>query len=79
MQLKCHVEDKEGECSLLGWDKKFWKFLWSLSLPLKIKAFMWRACVGILPTHGLLWHRHMRIDGVCPCSNQDVESVAHAL
>ena len=72
MQLKCHVEDKEGECSLLGRDRKFWKFLWSLSLPLKIKAFMWRACVGILPTHGLLWHRHMRIDGVCPCCNQDV-------
>ena len=79
MQLKRHVEDKEGECSLLGRDRKFWKFLWSWSLPLKIKAFMWRACVGILPTHGLLWHRHMRIDGVCPCCNQDVEFVAHAL
>uniref|UniRef100_A0A2N9EWQ9 Reverse transcriptase zinc-binding domain-containing protein n=1 Tax=Fagus sylvatica TaxID=28930 RepID=A0A2N9EWQ9_FAGSY len=59
--------------------EKFWKFLWSLSLPLKIKAFMWRACVGILPTHGLLWNRHMRIDGVCPYCNQDVESVGHAL
>ena len=79
MQLKHHVEDKEGECSLLVRDRKFWKFLWSLSLPPNIKAFMWRACVVILPTHGLLWHYHMRIDGVCPCCNPDVESVAHAL
>ena len=55
-------------------DKKFWKFLWSLSLPQKIKTFLWRVCIGILPTNGFLWHRHMRKDGVCPCCTQDVES-----
>ena len=79
LQLKRGVEDKIGDNSNVDRDKKFWKFLWSLSLPLKIKAFLWRTCIGILPTNGFLWHRHMRIDGVCPCCLQDVESVVHAL
>uniref|UniRef100_A0A2N9H4H5 Reverse transcriptase zinc-binding domain-containing protein n=1 Tax=Fagus sylvatica TaxID=28930 RepID=A0A2N9H4H5_FAGSY len=79
LQLKHGVEDKIGDNSNVDRDMKFWKFLWSLSLPLKIKAFLWRTCIGIHPTNGFLWHRHTRIDGVCPCCPQDVESVVHAL
>ena len=29
--------------------KKFWKFTWQLSVPNKIRSFMWRACRNILP------------------------------
>jgi hypothetical protein len=44
-----------------------------------VKAFLWRACSGILITNGFLWLRHIRKDGFCPCCNQDVESDGHAL
>ncbi len=63
MQMKRSREEKEGESSLGGRDRKF---LWFLSLPPKVKSFMWRNCLGILPTNELLWKRHMRFDGVCP-------------
>lgn len=68
-----------GESLAVGKDRKFWKFLWSLSLPSKVKMFIWRACVGILLTNALLWGRHMQKDGLCSCCVQEVESVSHVL
>uniref|UniRef100_A0A2N9GZ45 Reverse transcriptase zinc-binding domain-containing protein n=1 Tax=Fagus sylvatica TaxID=28930 RepID=A0A2N9GZ45_FAGSY len=79
LQAHQRAQSKEGECSGVGHGKKFWKFLWSLSLPKKVKVFMWKACLGILPTYDLLWHRHMRRDGICFCCKVDVESVSHVI
>jgi hypothetical protein len=76
MQMKRSREEKEGESSLGGRDRKF---LWFLSLPPKVKSFMWRNCLGILPTNELLWKRHMRFDGVCPGCMTEVETIAHVL
>uniref|UniRef100_A0A2N9F9E6 Reverse transcriptase zinc-binding domain-containing protein n=1 Tax=Fagus sylvatica TaxID=28930 RepID=A0A2N9F9E6_FAGSY len=50
-----------------------------MSLPPKVKSFLWRACMGILPTYELLWRRHMRNDGLCHCGASEVESVSHSL
>ena len=30
--------------------RKFWKLLWGLAIPRKIRHFAWRACQDILPT-----------------------------
>ncbi len=79
LQAHQRAQSKEGECSWVGQGKKFWKFLWSLSLPQKVKVFMWKACLGILPTYDLLWHRHMRRDGICFCCKVDVESISHVI
>jgi hypothetical protein len=79
LQLKCRATEVEGQCSSVEKDKKFWKFLWALSLPPKIKMFLWRACVGVLPTYELLWRRHMRLEGSCPCCLHALESVDHIL
>ncbi len=68
-----------GECSRSGLGSKFWKFLWSLSLPPKVKNLLWRASMGILPTHELLWRRHLRKDGVCFYCLSEMESVEHVL
>jgi hypothetical protein len=68
-----------SESSVVGRDKKFWKFLWALSIPPKVKSFLWRACVGILPTNTLMCRRHLRGDGNCPSCNHDCESVEHVL
>ena len=73
LQFQRRAAEVEGECSSVGREKMFWKFLWALSLPPKVKVFLWRACIGILPTHDLLWHCHMRRDDVCSCCFSAVE------
>ena len=79
LQLQHSVAVQVGESSHMNRERKFWKFLWSLSFPQKIKVFLWRACLGILPTNGFLCHRHMRQDGACPCCTHEMETVVHAL
>ena len=79
LQMQAQSAATEGECSSVGKDRKFWKFLWSMSIPPKVKAFLWRACLGILPANELLCRRHLKKDGLCPCCLIDVESVAHCL
>lgn len=79
LQLQQRAQCVLGESSWNGKDAKFWKFLWSLSLPPKVKNFIWRACLGIIPTNELLWHRHMRKEGFCPVCRCEMESVVHAL
>ena len=63
----------------MGKDRKFWKFLWALSIPPKVKSFLWRACLGILPTFEMLHLRHMRDNGLCPGCTLASESMAHSL
>lgn len=79
LQMRAQSAATEGECSTARKDGKFWKFLWSMSIPPKVKAFLWRACFGILPTNELLRRRHLKKDGLCPCCLIEVESVAHCL
>ena len=30
--------------------KSFWKSIWYLKVPNKVKVFLWRACSNVLPT-----------------------------
>ena len=79
LQLRHRAAGLTGEGSVVGRDRKFWKFLWSLSIPPKVKSFLWRACIGILPTNAMMSQRHLRRDGKCPCCPHENESVEHAL
>ena len=79
LQLRCKAIEIMGESSSGGKDLKFWKFLWSLSLPPKVKAFMWHACSGILPTYEMFFNRHMRDNGLCPGCTLVMESTTHTL
>ncbi|KAK3185204.1 hypothetical protein Dsin_032490 [Dipteronia sinensis] len=43
--------DSNPSCSSLNPSVSWWKFLWPLSLPTKIKIFIWKACNNWIPTN----------------------------
>lgn len=57
----------------------FWKQLWNLKIPPKIKHFMWRALSENLPTKVNLRSKRVEIDVWCPACQGDAESVIHTL
>ncbi|KAF7845416.1 uncharacterized protein G2W53_002321 [Senna tora] len=72
-QLDLGLDIDEGETS------KFWKRLWKLPIISKYKVFLWRACLGIVPTIETLEHRGMSINESCGMCNDAPEDVYHAL
>ncbi|KAG6693248.1 hypothetical protein I3842_10G159900, partial [Carya illinoinensis] len=57
----------------------FWKCLWHLKLPKKIKIFAWRACHEKLPTFQKLKLKHVLENDICAFCSSCVEDAAHAL
>ncbi|XP_075645257.1 uncharacterized protein LOC142616260 [Castanea sativa] len=45
--------------------KKFWKSIWHLKVPNKVKVFLWRACFSALPTKAGLHKRKIVDDNLC--------------
>ena len=48
--------------------RKFWKKIWSLPIPHKVRHFCWRACRDILPTKAKLKRRNVIAEDVCVCA-----------
>ncbi|KAL5848629.1 hypothetical protein ACOSQ4_006642 [Xanthoceras sorbifolium] len=57
----------------------WWKKLWALQLPSKIKIFCWRACREFLPTKGNIFKRGIGDSNLCPFCSRIPESSDHAL
>ena len=57
----------------------FWKGLWNLIDPPKIKNFMWRAVTGCLPTKDMLRMKQVDVNVVCALYNNEVETVNHLM
>nr|XP_017221408.1 PREDICTED: uncharacterized protein LOC108198150 [Daucus carota subsp. sativus] len=57
----------------------FWRRIWNLKIPLKVKHFLWRAITGCLPTKEQLISRRVEVIEQCPLCNLEPESVAHVL
>ena len=60
-------------------DKKFWKAIWKLQVPPKIRNFIWRACRNALPTKQVLMRRKIVADLICERCKLDMEDAKHAL
>ena len=56
-----------------------WKQIWSLSLPSKIKNFLWRACRNALPTKENLVRRYVITDTTCTFCTSQAEDVLHVI
>ena len=56
-----------------------WNRLRSLSVPSKVKHFMWRALTNILPTTENLLQRHVEVPTACPICHASSENVYYIL
>uniref|UniRef100_A0A2N9EM79 Reverse transcriptase zinc-binding domain-containing protein n=1 Tax=Fagus sylvatica TaxID=28930 RepID=A0A2N9EM79_FAGSY len=57
--------------------KVFWKNLWSVKVPQKIKVFMWKACSNILPTCTKLFDRNIVSNFSCSVCGDEAETRDH--
>ncbi|XP_060961728.1 uncharacterized protein LOC133031949 [Cannabis sativa] len=58
---------------------RWWKNLWNLKLPKKIKHFVWRAFHHTLPTALNLFHKKIVPTALCSSCSRCSETVSHAL
>ena len=57
--------------------KEFWKFIWRLRVPNKIRNFTWQACRNILPTKANLYHRQVTPDNICEVCGKAEQTTGH--
>lgn len=59
--------------------RKFWKSIWNLRVPGKIKHFLWKCCTNSLSTRENLFKKTILIDSLCHLCSRESESVLHAI
>ncbi|XP_073127467.1 uncharacterized protein [Henckelia pumila] len=67
--------EKSSHLHSKGW----WKFLWSMSVPPKVRIFWWRAILNIIPTQANLMAHHVPVTGLCLLCQYGFDSTCHAL
>lgn len=58
-------------------DTEWWKRMWNLQVPLRVKHFMWRATRDVLPTKDQLLTKRVLVLEFCPICNEGKESVCY--
>ena len=61
------------------YQRSFWKGIWKLQIPNKIKHFIWRVCNNALPTNSNLKRRHIIDLDLCDLCKDALEDSLHAL
>jgi len=69
--------DQSGEESNSQNRKLFWKSIWKLNVPNKIKSFARRANKNILPTKANLVRQNVIKNSTCKACGEEVESSGH--
>lgn len=54
-----------GGCSRREVDESYWRDIWRLAVPNKLKLFIWRCCTASLAVRVNLIRRHMRVESMC--------------
>ncbi|KAK7260887.1 hypothetical protein RIF29_27186 [Crotalaria pallida] len=54
-----------------------WKRLWALTIPAKIKHFMWRLCSNAIPLRAKLRQRGVDVTEECPLCKMELEGTEH--
>ncbi|KAK3204344.1 hypothetical protein Dsin_018390 [Dipteronia sinensis] len=74
--IQCHY-DQKGFISNLSFS--WWKSLWKLQIPSKIKLFLWKAYNNMLPTCEIFAQRNIPVVSLCPLCKSKNESALHGL
>uniref|UniRef100_A0A2N9GQD2 Reverse transcriptase zinc-binding domain-containing protein n=1 Tax=Fagus sylvatica TaxID=28930 RepID=A0A2N9GQD2_FAGSY len=76
------AEDKNGQMGSSSNPERlhaFWKSIWRVNVPHKIRVFMWRACSSCLPTKTSLFTRGVTSFSLCPICLDEAETMLHSL
>ncbi|KAA3462679.1 reverse transcriptase [Gossypium australe] len=57
--------------------KEFYRKLWNIELPTKVKIIAWKASWNYLPTRANLFYKKLIADASCPCCGLAAETVDH--
>lgn len=58
-------------------NSKGWSRLWNLSLPHKLRTFLWRFCKNNIPVRKLLRSKGIAVPTICPMCEEDIEHLLH--
>uniref|UniRef100_A0A2N9EM29 RNase H type-1 domain-containing protein n=1 Tax=Fagus sylvatica TaxID=28930 RepID=A0A2N9EM29_FAGSY len=71
--------DGNPGCSTTEYWRMFWKKIWSVKVPFKIRNFLWRVCIDALPTLVKLQRRTIISTARCSFCLAEDEDIMHAL
>ena len=72
LAMKCSHPANMGASSNNNQVWRFWRKMWSLPVPHKIRHFVWRSCRDILPMKTNLMRWKVVQDGICDkCTNEE--------
>ena len=78
--MLCELESaEEASTSSDEKFKSFWRNIWQLRVPNKVKIFLWRACTDALPTKVNLQKRKVVDNSVCNLCQKASEDTFHAV
>ncbi|XP_050249079.1 uncharacterized protein LOC126696367 [Quercus robur] len=79
-KILCEDQQAGGlETDVAEAQRNFWKGVWKLKVPGKIKHFLWKSCTNSLPTKENLRKRTIIQENVCHLGSDHLEDVKHAL
>ncbi|KAA3464885.1 Ribonuclease H-like superfamily protein [Gossypium australe] len=67
----------DGQTQVHDRFKQFYKRLWNLDLPLKIKITVWRIACNFLPNYSNLYYRRLRGSAICRMCQIEAETREH--
>lgn len=72
------MQESINEISIVS-NSGFWKKLWNLKIPNKVKNFLWRALSNCLPSKNLLLTKRGQVNALCAMCNDSPETILHTL
>ncbi|XP_028054431.1 uncharacterized protein LOC114258640 [Camellia sinensis] len=77
LQMNLSMRETRGSGSEIQNVTWFWKRVWRLRIPSKIKVFAWRCCSNILPVRSVIRRRHLMMEDMCACCGAEAETLMH--